>query len=78
MNFTLSWDNGFGNYAGLLYKAGHTTDAIRWMEYHVSLYEKANIKDSGDKEYYYGSLKALEKMKKGDKIDDTWEPKWFN
>lgn len=70
----------YGNYAGLLYKAGRTKEAISWLEKKIKIDEEVAAAQNYDirKDASYNDKKmVLERMKRGDKIDDSWKASWF-
>jgi len=88
-NFHLYWSNDFGNLAGLLYKSGRKDEAVKWIEWELKLLDADlrkghendpayRIESSRDYDFAYKPKEELlRRMKKGDPIDDTWQPEWF-
>jgi thioredoxin-related protein len=85
-------NNNFDDYAGLLYKIGRKDEAIKMMEWYIRMidsyvsaseaFEHNQTKLDQFLKFNEGRLadrrRILDKMKKGDKIDDgTWKASWF-
>lgn len=75
----LPFNNDFSNYACILYKMGRVDEAIAWVELSVNLY-RLEFESSGE-DFYAEQIKTkeniLNRMKKGEKINDTWKYNWF-
>lgn len=68
----------YGNYGGILYKAGKTKEGIEAFEKQISA---IGYKGPGDLDMdprFKPKINYLERMKRGEKIDSTWKPNIFN
>jgi hypothetical protein len=64
----------YGNYAGILYKAGKRKEGIEIFEKHLdALGYKTHADLDKHPETYKPKLEILAKMKRGEKIDSTWD-----
>jgi thioredoxin-related protein len=63
---------GFDDYGALLYKAGRVKEGIHAMEVHLKYLE--DLKQAQSPGYQMG-LDILTRMKKGEKVDESWEAK---
>jgi thiol-disulfide isomerase/thioredoxin len=69
----------YGNYAGLLYKAGRIPESIGYMERVIeNSKEDFSLKGESPSGDFYDHKRALlERMKKGNEIDRSWDISWF-
>ncbi|MDB5141650.1 MAG: hypothetical protein JWQ66_363 [Mucilaginibacter sp.] len=80
-DYRLSLVSDFANYAGLLYKSGRKDEAIQWLQLELKLVKEGLDKNDGSnfnfKKFYVEKSDLLLKMNRGDKIDESWEARWF-
>jgi thioredoxin-related protein len=67
----------YGNYGALLYKAGREKEGIEAFEKQIHAIGYRGPEDLDKDPRYKPKVEYLEKMKRGAKIDSTWDPRVF-
>ncbi|MEP7376044.1 MAG: thioredoxin fold domain-containing protein [Chitinophagaceae bacterium] len=67
----------YGNYSAILYKAGKRKEAIDCLEKHLSAIGYKIGDDINKDPRFKPKLEILEKMKRGEKVDSTWDIEAF-
>ncbi len=67
----------YGNYGALLYKAGRIKEGVEAFEKQIHAIGYRGPEDFDKDPRYKPKVEYLEKMKRGEKIDSTWDPRVF-
>ena len=68
----------YGNYGGILYKAGRQIEGIEAFEKHLKAIGYTGPENIDKDPRFKPKVEVLARMKRGDKIDSTWNPGVFN
>jgi thioredoxin-related protein len=68
----------YGNYGALLYKAGKTKEGIEAFERQIHAIGYNGPEDLAKDPRFKPKVDYVERMKRGEKIDSTWNPAVFN